>query len=844
MVNKRILLDSGWELRSVDTHGPLEAAAAQAIGRPGDGWTAVSEMPRPVHDVLLQERRIEPPWLPDANEKAAWVARTDWVYRTALAVPASKGPVFVLFHGLDTLADVYLDGRLAASHDNQYLPLKVDVTPHAGHTVALLVHFRSVFHWIDTTPVPESLRGRVTAREMLRKMSTEFHDYLGPKPSFTRVGIYDRVELICAEGPSFDTLRVGAVMGPSLAPGRIEVDASGSTWAEGAELAVEVVSPHGRVVARGRVPLEGLGDRWEASLRVDVEHPEAWWPRGYGRQPLYGVVASVERAGQTLERLEKKVGFRHIAMSQPFHFVVNGMPVKLRGAALAPFDLVTLRWNDDRAKTLLDWAENSHMNALRVWAEIGPMDDAFYRECDRRGLLVWQDFPTNGPIPDDPAHLEQFRVEATHYVNALRHHPCVLLWCGGNENLMWHWRSGSGNSYGADRGDSGAYPGWAVLTEVFADVVQRLDPERLYFPSTPYLGRFPNDPIEGTTHGYSHVWFVPGRELPNFTPEDTRVGVYEERSLRRFIKAADLWPEGYTDARTYGRQYPYPDTWVKHTANESWRKVGPVERFYDAHDLESLIYRIGAANEAYYGELIDRCRRGRFPGEPQDVRRNGGYLYWRLNDSWPMHFCARIDYFLEATRAYYAIRRVFAPVRVSVDVGNHLTVWVVNDTPTEVRGVVIVELFNPQANRTARRTERAVKVPAGQSREIARLDEFGEFRREHLVYARLLDDCGQPVDRDVKLMDNERSLQFPDAELTLEQGPASVIVTTDRYARCVQLSGDAAGDAFGWMFEDNYFDLLPGECKTVRVLGRHRTGTVSARAFYATKTTRLEYRAS
>ncbi len=843
-MNTTVSLDAGWRLKSIDGHGTLDAAALRALSGSSGGWMAVRDMPKPVHDVLLDEGRIELPWLPGANEKAAWVARTDWVYRLDFEAAAANDRAFLRFRGLDTLADVYLNGRLLASHDSQYLPLEVEVTGQIGRANILLVHFRSVFHWIETAEVPESLKGRVSAREMLRKMSTEFHDYLGAKPSFTRVGIYDRVDLVRAEGPILDALRVGAALDESLERGRLEVSARGSAWDEAAELRVELLSPEGRTVADVRTPILAEGSGWEAAVRLAVDRPDLWWPRGYGGRPLYRAVVSVVRGAETLEQTERRVGFRHVTMARPFHFVVNGLPVKLRGAALAPFDLVTLRWNDDRVRTLLDWAENSHMNALRVWGEIGPVDDAFYRECDRRGLLLWQDFQTSGPLPDDPEHLEKFRVEAAHYVGALRHHPSVLLWCGGNENLMAHARHGASNSYGADRGDSGAYPGWAVLTEVFADVVRRLDPERFYFPSTPWLGRFPNDPGQGTTHGYSHVWFVPGSGLPNFTPEDTRVCPYEEKSLRLFMKAEDLWPEGYTDARTYGRLYPYPDTWVKHTANESWRKVGPVERFYDAHDLESLLYRIGAANEAYYGELIDRCRRGRLAGEPQDMRRNGGYLYWRLNDSWPMHFCAKIDYFLEPTRAYYAIRRVFAPVRVSVDAGDHLTVWVVNDTPRDFRGTMIAELFNPEANRTARRTERAVEVPAGESREVVRLDEFGEFRREHLVYARLIDDSGQPIDRDLKLMDNERSLVFPDATLSLEQAPRAVVVSTDRYARCIQLAGDAGGDRFGWMFEDNYFDLLPGERKTVRVLGRHEAGTISARAFYAKRTTELAYAVS
>ena len=68
-----------------------------------------------------------------------------------------------------------------------------------------------------------------------------------------------------------------------------------------------------------------------------------------------------------------------------------------------------------------------------------------------------------------------------------------------------------------------------------------------------------------------------------------------------------------------------------------------------------------------------------------------------------------------------------------------------------------------------------------------------------------------------------------------------MVLTTDKFARSVELIGDADGDDFGWEFEDNCFDLLPGECKRVKVLGKHRKGTIRAKAAYSSRTVEVEF---
>ena len=81
----------------------------------------------------------------------------------------------------------------------------------------------------------------------------------------------------------------------------------------------------------------------------------------------------------------------------------------------------------------------------------------------------------------------------------------------------------------------------------------------------------------------------------------------------------------------------------------------------------------------------------------------------------------------------------------------------------------------------------------------------------------------------------------PDAKLDVTVVDRVLKIRSDKFARAVTLTGDADGDPFGWFFDDNYFDLMPGETKTVRIFGRHTEGRVTAKAWYSPHATTVEW---
>jgi hypothetical protein len=260
-------------------------------------------------------------------------------------------------------------------------------------------------------------------------------------------------------------------------------------------------------------------------------------------------------------------------------------------------------------------------------------------------------------------------------------------------------------------------------------------------------------------------------------------------------------------------------------------KTGPVEHFYDATEAAELVYRLDKAQSLYYQDVIERQRRGRSATDPNGLRQCGGYLAGRYNDCWPQIDSAKVDYFLEPCLSYYTLRRAYAPVLLSFDKGSYIHLWAINDTAETVSGQVTLELFNLRLNKVRKKYTQNVVVLPGLSQVVVRLDRAGmhTFHREHALLAVLRDDRGQVLARADSLVASERHVTFPAAKLETEIHDQTMTLRTDQYAHCVTLSGATQGG----FYSDNYFNLFPGEEKTVEILGQSSPGTVTVQARYS-----------
>ena len=181
---------------------------------------------------------------------------------------------------------------------------------------------------------------------------------------------------------------------------------------------------------------------------------------------------------------------------------------------------------------------------------------------------------------------------------------------------------------------------------------------------------------------------------------------------------------------------------------------------------------------------------------------------------------------------------------LSFDIDTFVTLWVINDSQEPVTGVIKIQLYHLENCEFRKEIIQDVSVAPGKSKVVVQLDKAGirAFRKEHIIFATLTEKTGKVLARTNAFADIERRLTFPEAKLDVRVRRGALVITTDKFARSIQLEGDANGDPFGWFFEDNYFDLLPGGTKVVCVLGDHPSGRISARAWYSPHTTTVDWK--
>ena len=407
-------------------------------------------------------------------------------------------------------------------------------------------------------------------------------------------------------------------------------------------------------------------------------------------------------------------------------------------------------------------------------------------------------------------------------IRRLRNHPCMLLWCGGNENHMgWDFRYGRKPSTGN-----------TLFDEIMPQAVARLDPGRLFHRSSPFGGRVPNWPLEGDWHDYSTLKFCPKASVPLYASEVGRASAPSLSSMRLFLSGEELWPEGFDPAiRTPGKA-AWPPMWQYRSVGGSWDKVGRVEQFCDPKSAQDLIRVLGTAHGEYLRDRVERQRRGVPDGRPDGNRRCWGNMVWRLNDSWPIVYWAVIDYYLEPKIPFYFLRRAYDPVLISFErTPDEIAVWIVNDSPQPVAGTLIVQRRRFDG-KSRGQLQTAVKLEPGKAKRCLVTTDLGPiYLRNEFLHARF---AGREA---TCLLIGERYLHLPRAKLTASLDGEKIEISTNLFARGVSLQMEGVTGA---VFEDDFFDMPPGQKRTIAVVDPAGGRKVVVRALNA-KPIRLNF---
>jgi len=818
-------LDSGWQFRAV----------ANADRSDVKDWHP-AQVPGVVQTDLLRSGLIPDPFDRDNEFRLQWIGLADWEYQTTFQVDAAAlahEHMDLVFEGLDTFADVYLNEQNILNADNMFrrwlIPAKALLKPGAN-TLRIVFHsaVEKMIPYVKSLPyaLPSISTNNFGNEENIatapytRKAPYHYGWDWGPR--FITAGIWQPIRL-----ETWDALRIGNFhihqqsLSADLAnvTAELEIEATRPTTATISLAHNEMSGPQS---SDGNQTLQLNGGINHLSFPLRIVSPRLWYPVGYGAQNRYRFSAAIRIGRETAAHAESKTGLRSVELrrvpdqwGKSFEFVVNGISVFAKGADVIPFDSFANRVTPENHRNILQSARDAHMNMVREWGGGYYESDDFYDICDELGIMVWQEFMFGGDmVPGDTAFQENVRQEAIDQIKRLRDHPSIVLWCGNNEvETAWH--------HWGDRRDFQASisPGtrdrvWQDYVILFADVLksavaQYADPVP-YVPSSPSANfeEAPDNPHNGDMH-YWAVWHQQAppedytKQFPRFMSEFGFQAFPEMRTIHAFANKPEDFDIHSTVMQAHQKNKGGNDRMLTYMLRE----------YREPKDFASFVY----LSQVQQAEIIkigaEHLRRQR--------PRTMGSLYWQLNDCWPVASWASIDYYGHWKALHYYARRFYDDVLVSPFLhDDRVDVYVVSDKLQPVSGTVHVRLLDFSGNVLLEQTK-DVQIAAQSSAisftvDKAALAAKGDLHRSFLVFD--LDVAGKKVSRNLVFFDVTHNLELPAApkiETTLRKNAEDYTVTlqSSKLARNVLLSfGDLDAQT-----SDNYLDLLPGEVVTVRV---------------------------
>ena len=794
----------------------------------GDTLWSDAKVPGTVHQDLLNHNRIPNPFYGMNEEAVQWVENEDWMYRTSFVVDEqqlSRDAAVLEMDGLDTYADVFLNGALILRSDNMFVGHKIEVKPVLRKGVnQLLVRFRS--------PV----------KEVLPQLQTNGFDYPASNDHspwrtsvYTRkapysygwdwgirlatCGIWRPVRLVFSDVARIEDYYVcqeAVTQAKADVDNRLEINNVTSSTVS-ALLKVDYhYSDSDTKEIKKQIELRPGANT--VSLPVSIEKPHLWMPNGWGEPSLYKFTASLSVDGVEIAKQERNVGLRTVRVvmdddeyGKSFYFVVNGKPMFAKGANFIPDDALLPNVTQERYKRIFEDVKAANMNMLRVWGGGIYEDDEFYDEADRNGILIWQDFMfACSSYPHDPLFVGRVESEAEYNIKRLRGHASLAMWCGNNEiyEAMRYW--GWQRKYSAEAFTE-MERGYNVLfRELLPQMVERLDGTRFYMHSSPYEANWgrPNSWKTGDSHNWG-TWH--GRkpfesfdtDVPRFMSEYGFQAFPEMKTIRTFAEEKDFELE--SPVMNAHQKADIGNALIKQTMGLYYRVP---EKFEDLVYVGLVLQGQGIRHG------IEAHRRNR----PYCM----GSLFWQLNDSWPVVSWSGIDYYGNWKALMYQSKRAFAPILINaIKEGDDLCVYLVSDELQDHDGVRLdVELMDFDGKAHGKWTQSGML--AANSSVLFMKKRAGELQGKlsaanSLLHFTLKAKKGATLADDVFYFAYPKDQKLPEANIETSvrrRGDAiEMTLKTDKLAR----DNFVEVPVQGVRFTDNFFDLLPGQRKKITI---------------------------
>ena len=727
---------------------PLDGTWSLSFTNPGDGrkLRLPAEVPGNYEIALMNAGLIGDPMPADSFTDAARYQQVDdWVWSRVFDRPEidEGGTCLLVFEGIDTIADIYLNGDLIRSTADMFIPHSIDVTKALKDKDNLLeVVIHSAVLWARRQPQDAFSFARAenayASQPHLRKARHQWG--WDNAPRLLTAGLYRPVYLDVLPPTRFDNVY--------LYTGKVGADevSLGILWQAQTPIA-DMTGCQLRCVltSKGNTAYESETDidfpRGALRFKVPAEKVALWWPSGYGEPCLSHVRLEMVRDGKVLAEWESDWGIRTIRVERTeditagdegeFVFLVNNERIYIRGTNWKPLDPLHSR-ADAKVLRALKLASDLNCNMIRIWGGGIYEDHPFFDYCDQHGIMVWQDFMFGCEFPPcDDAFCSQVADETRIIIEKLRNHPSLAVWCGDNEDdqcLGWNHM------------DSTILPSHnRISREVLPRCVLRYDPYRSYVPSSPYCSdAFYLDRRKGQDaiatiedHLYpptarfatalracrSRFIGETGPIIIDAMTDNPRIFAREEARARR------LWDE-YLPANQRHLTIHQLDSFFI-----SWRQTGRelcldwFGRDFTVNEWRDYALAVNTICADVFKDVIEYCRTSRW--------EKTGVIWWSLLDMWPMLFnYSVVDCDFRPKLPYYWIRQSQQPFALMVvrrEIDGAPALYTCNDTSSEVRGSYRVLEMEPDG-RLEQIAQGRLDEAANRSRLIQQMPEAEEPR--------------------------------------------------------------------------------------------------------------------
>ncbi len=806
--NMTIELNKNWQFKQVDKTEWINA-----------------KVPGSVHMDLLANGLIEEPYYRLNEHDQQWIDKVDWEYKTNFDVTEElldKDHLEMVFDGLDTYAEVFLNGKKVLSADNMFrvweIDCKEELKPKGNE---LRIVFRS--------PINVGLE----------KLFKEKYEYPDPPNDLSEIGgIGDKKVSIFTRKAGY---HFGWDWGPRLTTSGIWRPVKINGWNEAKldhtffrqvnlkqkqadlnailEINADQVSDGEVKIRKGEKAIKTKAitlkkGNNEINVPFSIKNPKRWWPVGLGERHLYDLTAEVYMNGKLVDEKSHRIGLRDVEVvrekddyGESFYFKVNGHPVFAKGANYIPQDVFLNQVTPDRYEHILQSAVDANMNMVRVWGGGIYENKIFYDLCDEKGLMVWQDFMfACSMYPGDKPFLDNVKQEAIDNVKRLRNHPSIVIWCGNNEcvDAWYHW--GWVDQVTENQGKEAADYMWNAYVNVYhkilPEAVKAYDNDRFYWSSSPCAGMGnPSQVDKGDLH-YWGVWH--GKE-PFETFESYMPRFMSEYGFQSFPEFSTV--DKYTEPEDYDIHSEVMKSHQRSGIGNTTIEEYMLRDYKKPKDFKSYLYVSHVLQAEGIGFGIEAHRRNR--------DRCMGTLYWQLNDCWPVASWSSIDYYGKWKALQYYAKKLFAPILISPHredgkVNMHIVSDILEDQPATLK----MTLMDFDGN-VKWEDEKDVTITANTAKIYYDIDEkelLGKVSKNRSLLKAVVElPNGKVASQNIFYFDKPKNLNFDNATIDYSVAGGGkefkIKLSSEKLAKNLYITVE---DCDGFL-SDNYFDLLPGE---------------------------------